>query len=252
MNNTKSTHQIKALIIDDEPLAHDVITHYLKTHNDIQVCAKCTDATQALQYLAANTVDLLFLDINMPGLSGIEMLKVLGNKPQVVIISAYSEYAIAGFELAVTDYLLKPVSEARFNTALDKVRQMLSLDKAKLSKENTSPLDDSIVLKVGRDKHKIILDHIGYLEAYGNYVKVWQMPNLSDEHTPTMLLANTTLKELLNRLPNDAFIQIHKSYVVNKKHITGQTNQTIQLTGDVAIKVGKSYKEVAKRVLEII
>ena len=104
---------IKALIVDDEPLAHSVILHHLKAHADVEVVGQCMNATQALSFLANNAVDLLFLDINMPELTGIEMLKVLANMPQVIIVSAYQEYALQGFELNVTDYLLKPVSAER-------------------------------------------------------------------------------------------------------------------------------------------
>ena len=113
---------LNTLIIDDEPLAHDVIKHHFQDQLDFKTVGNCYNATQALRYLANHQVDLLILDINMPALSGIELLKVLVNRPQVIIISAYQEYALEGYELDITDYLLKPVSLQRFLLALDKVQ----------------------------------------------------------------------------------------------------------------------------------
>ena len=224
---------LNALIVDDEPLAHQVILHHLKAHSDIQVSGQCYNATDALCFLANHAIDLLFLDINMPALSGIELLKVLANRPHVIIISAYQEYALQGFELDVTDYLLKPVDAKRLAAALDKVRMRAQLTQPPAPAQ---PLDLSghIVLKVEREKHKIALKEISYLEAYGNYVKVWQ--------GDTMTLANTTLKKLLTELPEAFFVQVHKSFVVNKQHITALTTQSLQLATGQAIKIGKSYK----------
>ena len=165
---------IKALIIDDEPLAHQVILHHLKQHQDTKVVGQCYNATEALVKLAKEKIDLLFLDINMPQLSGIEFLKVLANKPQVIIISAYQEYAFEGFELDVTDYLLKPVSAKRLDQALNKVRNSVKhISQADI----TTNQPQSIVLKVGKEKRKYLLENISMLEAYGNYVKVYQGRN---------------------------------------------------------------------------
>lgn len=231
---------LNALIVDDEPLAHQVILHHLQGHRDIHVSGQCYHATDALRFLANHAIDLLFLDINMPALSGIELLKVLANRPQVIIISAYQDYALAGFELDVTDYLLKPVDGARLSVALDKVRLRAQLTHPQAA---AVPLELSghIVLKVEREKHKVALKDISYLEAYGNYVKVWQ--------GDAMTLANATLKQLLAELPDAFFVQVHKSFVVNKQHISALTTQSLQLTTGQTIKIGKSYKVICQYLL---
>ena len=219
---------LKALIIDDEPLAHEVIKHHLNTHADIQLVGQCTHATEALHFLAENEVDLMFLDINMPVLSGMDMLKVLKNKPQVIVVSAYSEFALEGYELDVTDYLMKPVGEERLARALAKVRERLG---NKSTDDKTVP---SIVVKVDREKRKLEIDSITVLEAFGNYVKLWQ--------GDSMLLVSSTLRQLIEQLPQNQFVQVHKSFVVNTAQVTGVDKDHVRMQGDQLIKVGKMYK----------
>lgn len=218
------------LIVDDEPLAHEVIKHHLQDQLDFKIVGNCYNATEALSYLANDSVDLLILDINMPALSGIELLKVLNKTPQVIIISAYQEYAIEGFELDVADYLLKPVSASRLSQALDKVRRRLDIAP---SIDANNP--DYIVLKVDREKRKFVLDDISLLEAYGNYVRVWQGEQA--------ILVSSTLKQCLQQLPQQQFVQVHKSFVVNKRQVVAIDNHHIRLRGDRLIKVGKSFKD---------
>jgi two-component system LytT family response regulator len=228
-NNEIGTYiMLKALIIDDEPLAHEVILYHLAQHSDISIVGRCYNATQVLSWLANNHVDLLFLDINMPDLGGIELLKVLRNRPQAIIISAYQEYAIQGFELDVTDYLLKPVCSERLSQALDKVR---SRDQKKLSKE---PVTQHIVLKVDREKRKFTLTDITLLEAYGNYVKLWQGND--------MVLVNSSLKLLIEMLPNTQFTQVHKSFVVNNAKVIAVETNSVTMECGRTVKASKTFK----------
>lgn len=227
--NDIGANMIKALIIDDEPLAHEVILHHLAQHSDFSVVGRCYSATQALSWLATNHVDLLFLDINMPDLSGIELLKVLRNRPQVIIISAYQEYAIQGFELDVTDYLLKPVCSERLSQALDKVRFRTQ---KQLSNESVPP---HIILKVDREKRKFRLTDITLLEAYGNYVKLWQGND--------MVLINSSLKLLIEMLPCTQFTQIHKSFVVNNVKVIAVETDSLTLECGRTVKVSKTFKK---------
>ncbi|NDV90947.1 response regulator [Alteromonas sp. 345S023] len=222
---------ITALIVDDEPLAHTVILHHLHQHKDIHIVGQCFNAADTLTYLAKHPVDLLFLDINMPALSGIEMLKVMANPPEVVVVSAYSEYAVDGFELDVADYVLKPVSANRLAKALEKVR-------SRIDSQNDVPF---LRVKVGREHHRLKVEDIRYLEAYGNYVKVW---NEKD-----MVLVNSTLKQLFEALPRRDFIQIHKSFVVNKHKVTSTTSDTVVVANASQLKIGKSYKSSIKACL---
>jgi len=226
---------LKALIIDDEPLAHEVILYHLVEHADISIVGRCYNATQALSCLANDHVDLLFLDINMPDLSGIELLKVLRNRPQVVIISAYQEYAIQGFELDVTDYLLKPVCGERLSQALDKVR-------FRNEKETSNEVvPQHIVLKVDREKRRFTLDEISVLEAYGNYVKLWQ----GNE----MVLVNSSLKLLIEMLPKALFTQIHKSFVINNAKINAVETDSITMECGRALKASKTFKKKLQHLL---
>jgi DNA-binding LytR/AlgR family response regulator len=225
---------IKALLVDDEPLAHDVILHHLKAHSDIDVVGQCVNAAQALGFLANNTIDLLFLDINMPELSGIDMLKVLANMPQVIIVSAYQEYALQGFELNVTDYLLKPVSAERLQQALDKVRDRLDHLSTPIIIDEKPSAPEHIVLKVDRGQRKFEFNEITYLEAFGNYVKLWQ--------GESMVLISSTLKNLLEQFPSQQFIQCHKSFVINRDCVIGLNTDSIELQTGHKIKVGKSFK----------
>ncbi|GAB2916889.1 LytR/AlgR family response regulator transcription factor [Rheinheimera gaetbuli] len=218
---------LKTLIIDDEPLAHQVIKHHLQGCDDVAVLASCYNATEALRYLAQQQVDLLLLDINMPALTGIELLRVLQNRPAVIIISAYKEYALEGFELDVVDYLLKPVSAERLFAALNKVRRRLAA-----VKPATEPY---IMLKVDRGKRKFLLSDISLLEAYGNYVKVWQGQQ--------MTLVSSTLKRLLQQLPAQQFVQVHKSFVVNKDKIVAVEQEQLRLDANEPVKLGKLYRQ---------
>lgn len=226
---------LKVLIVDDEPLAHEVILYHLAAHLDFSIVGQCYNATEALRWLANNHVDLLFLDINMPELSGIDLLKVLRNRPQVIIISAYQEYALQGFELDVTDYLLKPVCSERLSLALDKVR----LRAQKPLPKKTVP--QHIVLKVDREKRKFTLVDITLLEAYGNYVKLWRAKD--------MVLVSSSLKLLIEQLPSTQFTQVHKSFVVNNAKIIALNTDTLSMECGKKIKVSKSFKKKVQQLL---
>ena len=226
---------LKALIIDDEPLAHEVILHHLAEHSDISIVGRCYNATQARSWLAKDHGELLFLDINMPDLNGIELLKVLRNRPQVIIISAYQEYAIQGFELDVADYLLKPVCSERLSQALDKVR-------SRGQKQSSNDIvAQHIVLKVDREKRKFTLEDITLLEAYGNYVKLWQGED--------MVLVNSSLKLLIEMLPNTQFTQVHKSFVVNNDKIISVETDSITMKCGRTVKVSKTFKKKLQHLL---
>jgi len=234
---------LDVIIVDDEPLAHDVLLHHLSMHKDVNVVGQCFNATEALALLANSSVDLLFLDIQMPALTGIELLKVMANKPHVILVTAYKEYALEGYELDVIDYLLKPVSADRLSQAIDKVR--LRCDKSNVKNEvqtqNDSSYSSHITLKVDRGKQKFVLDDIDYLEAYGNYVKVWQAHKVT--------LVSSTLKSLLEELSSELFTQIHKSYAVNNSKVKSVESGKITLLNGTHVKVGKSYKKMASSLI---
>ncbi len=245
---------LTALIIDDEPLAHDVILTFAKEVPFLEVVGQCYSATQALTYLASHQVDLIFLDIQMPMMTGIEFLKVLQNKPQVIVTSAYQEYALQGYELDVTDYLLKPFRYDRFIQAASKVlkyhaRQVEDNEKVDSGQERvateiapvikTTP--SHIFIKVDRKKVQLALTEISCLEAYGNYVKVWR----SDQS----LLTPRTLTSFAETLPKDQFIRIHKSVIVQISFIDFIEGNSLHLKGGQIFSIGKQNKESLRQAL---
>ena len=222
----------KVVLIDDEPIAHEVLLHHLKKYPHFEVIARCFNAVEALQLLANQHVDLLFLDINMPALNGIEMLKVAKQCPPVIIVSAHPEFAIDGFELNVVDYLLKPVSASRFEQAINK-----------LSATKPAPKQlDTLAIKVGRSLEKVTLANLLLLESYGNYVKIFTQDD--------MMLANATLKSLINELPAKSFVQINKSTVINLNHLHSASTKEVTLSNTQVIKVSKLFVEDARLLLK--
>jgi len=250
---------LQLLIVDDEPLAHQVLLHHLAAATNVQVVAQCYNAAEALAVLAHQPIDLMLLDIQMPVLTGLDMLKVLATPPQVIITSAYAEYALDGFALDVTDYLLKPISSERLAQALDKVRRRqlaraLHLGSAQPeSPKVLHPLSPapgistisqpavSIVLKVDRELRKFELARISCFEAYGNYVKVWQAGQ--------MTLVNSTLKQIHQQCEHNGFVQVHKSFLVNKQQVVAVDSQKIRLVDQLQIKIGEAYKDNARQIL---
>jgi two-component system LytT family response regulator len=234
---------LKIVILDDEPLAHQVLLHHLAAWPDVQVVAQCFSAAEAMAVLAQQQVDLLLLDIQLPVLTGLEMLRLLAQPPQVVIISAYAEYALTGFALDVADYLLKPVSAERLSQALTKVRRRLLLN-VPLAESQAAPqaaASDYLVLKVERERRRFELASICCFESYGNYVKVWQGDR--------MTLVNSTLKQLRAELEPAAFVQVHKSYLVAVRHVISRDSHQLQLSNHMLIKIGDAYKPQARLLL---
>lgn len=226
--------KLSAVIVDDEPLAHNVLLAYCDNLPFIEVIGQCYSATEALNLLAKKQVDLLFLDINMPMLTGLDLLKVLKQNPQVIITSAYQEYALDSFEFDVTDYLLKPFSFERCLQACNKVQQRFELIQQAQNSQQQADFDKSIIIKVDKKQCKLDLNDISCFQAYGNYVKVW--------HRGRTLLTARTLASFEQQLPAPEFIQIHRSVIVNLQHIEYVEGQVVRLTDGNTYNVGKSYK----------
>jgi DNA-binding LytR/AlgR family response regulator len=246
--------KITALIIDDEPLAHDVILTFAKEVPFLEIVGQCYSATQAITYLASHQVDLVFLDIQMPMMTGIELLKVIQNKPQVIITSAYQKYALQGYEYDVTDYLLKPFRYDRFIQATSKVFKRLSRDVEDCEPSNNeeqrvmaevTPLTKSnpnnIFIKVDRKQVQLALADISCFESYGNYVKVWR----GDQS----LLTPRTLTSFAETLPRDQFIRIHKSVIIQVAFIDFIEGNSLHLKGGQIFSIGKQNKESLREAL---
>lgn len=240
---------ISALIVDDEPLAHQVIEAYAKDLDFLSIVGNCHRATEAYSFLAREKVDLIFLDINMPELKGLDFLRTLENRPRIIITSAFEEYAIESFELQVSDYLLKPFRFTRFLRAANKVRSelgtfgMLSGAAVVLGSAGTGggteAMMDHIFLKVDRQYRRVNLKDIHYLESYGNYVKVWTGEEF--------LLTPRTLSGIIEELPKTEFIKIHKSYVVRKALVDYLEGNQLVMKNKQALPIGKLQREAVHR-----
>ena len=218
---------LKVLIVDDEAPAHDVMLHLIGAHGDLEVVGQCFNAAEALAALEQRAVDLMILDMRMPGFAGIDLLRGLPAPPLTIIASAHRDHAVDGFDLDVVDYLLKPVAADRFAAALDKVRR-------RMEERGASP-DDAVILKVDRTLRRLHPDEIVLAQAEGNFVRVWTS-------TEDNLLATTTLRALLDRLPGELFEQVHKSFFVNRTRITERARATIRLDTGHQVPIGKTFR----------
>jgi DNA-binding LytR/AlgR family response regulator len=218
---------IKCLIIDDEPLARDILESYCKEHSQLQLVGTCKNALDAKALMETEAVDLLFLDINMPELSGLNFYKTLIHKPKVIFTTAYAEYAVEGFELEAVDYLLKPFSFERFEKAVNKLSTYASPQ-------------NYLLLKADKRTHKVDYEKISYFESMGDYVKVI----LSEGKN---LIINETLKNLDQQLP-EAFIRVHRSYIIAIQQIQFLEGNQVKVV-DKMIPIGQAYRQNLERAL---
>ncbi|MGN7720232.1 LytR/AlgR family response regulator transcription factor [Chitinophaga sp. 22620] len=226
--------KMRCLIIDDEPLAHDVILKYIEDTPFLELAGQCYRATEALEFLNRQPVDLLFLDIRMPRLNGLEFLRTLHQRPLVIITSAYEEYALQGFELAVCDYLLKPFRFDRFLQAVNRAYAQFNQTQPLPSSSATPQNPAQLAVKTDKKLVFVDLQSVFYLESLGNYVKVWQ--------ENTYLLTARTLSSYETELPADTFVRIHKSYILNRKMIHALEGNIVHLRNGKQLPLGKNYK----------
>lgn len=230
------------LIVDDEPLARELMRNHIQKLDNFEIVAECGDAMKALEALRNHKVDLMFMDIQMPQITGIEFLKTLKHPPQVIITTAYREYALEGFELDVVDYLLKPITFERFLKAVNKYFQV-SADNFG-SVENYSPVNNNedayIYVKENKKVLKLHLNDILYIEGLSEYVKI---------HTPEKrIVTKTSMTSMEEKLPDHDFMRIHKSYIVSLRKIEAFTSTSIEITGK-ELPIGRSFKNNVAKVL---
>jgi DNA-binding LytR/AlgR family response regulator len=216
---------ISFIIVDDEPDAHKIIELYASRISKLNLRGNFYDPLLALKYLEENQIDLLFLDINMPGLSGLELLSALPTQPFVIFTTAHSDYAVQSFDFNVVDYVVKPIRFERFVKAVNRLDSFVP-------KTNVVPLQ---WLSLKGLKLKIKVSTILYIESFGNYVKIYD--------DKTFYLANTTMKEVEQTLPANIFLRCHKKYIVNKIKIEFFDNNLVFVKGGVKIPVGISYRQ---------
>ena len=233
--------KLRCLIVDDEPLAHDVILRYLDDIPFLEKAGQCYLATEAFAFLNHHAVDLIFLDIRMPKLSGLDFLRTLNQRPLVVITSAYEEHALESFELEVVDYLLKPFRFDRFLKAANRALEQYTLRKQTVLAPAPVVVQhepEPLYIKSDKKLVQMQLDDVYYLESLGNYVKVWGRDQF--------LLTQRTLGSFEEQLPADAFIRIHKSFILNKKFVHYIEGNMIRLLNGKVLPLGKTFKHVIK------
>jgi len=221
---------LKCLIVDDEPIARQILEKYIGELPNLELSGSCKNAIEAMNFLQINEVDILFLDINMPKLSGLNLIRSLKNTPNVIITTAYSEYALEGFELAVVDYLLKPFSFERFLQAIMKVQVK---NKSEPTKDIVQTENEFTFVKSDKKFIKLFFSEINYIEAHGNYIKIY---------TEKMLLIPETLSSFLDKLPV-SFIRIHKSFIINFDKLKLIEGNQVMLINKAKLPIGKSYKK---------
>ena len=226
---------VNCLIIDDEPLAINVIKNHIKEIDNLNVIDTFNSAIDALSFMKSNTVDLLFLDINMPLLDGLDFIKSLDKKPMIIITTAYSEYAIKTYELEVLDYLMKPISFPRFLKAVNRAFKELN---SNLTSNIGIAKRAHIFIKVDKKKmQKIYLDEILIIESLRDYLKIKTISN--------KYIIHSTLSSFTEKLPSNNFIRIHRSFTIAIDKIEAVQGNSVEIDG-VKYVIGRSYIEHVK------
>jgi len=223
---------IKCMLVDDEPLAMEVITAYLGKITGFEIVAKCKNALEAFEILQKETIDLIFLDINMPQLSGIEFVKTLKNPPKIIFTTAYRDYALEGYELNAVDYLLKPISFGRFMKAIDKVQR--KVEEQNINEPINISAEPFLYVKMDKRVLKIYLDDIRYIESQKDYVKIVTIEK--------EVITKQKISYLEERLSSGQFVRVHRSYLVAINKITAFSSTNVEIN-EIELPIGRSYKQ---------
>lgn len=231
--------KIKCLLVDDEPLAISLLQNHISKLDYFEVVGTCPNALKAAEVLRTTAVDLLFLDIKMPQITGIDFLKTLKNPPAVIFTTAYREYALESYELDIIDYLLKPITFDRFFKATDRYLRI----SAPVNSKVITPLqEDFIYIKNGPKFNKINVESILYIESVKDYIVIHQKENVK-------LTAKYKISDIEIELQDKNFLRIHRSFIINLKNITAFTAYDVEF-GNIEIPIGASYKEYAFKILK--
>ncbi len=226
--------KLRCIITDDEPMARKGLQGYVEKIDYLELVALCEDAIQLSNTLKVENIDLIFLDIEMPYLSGVEFLSGLTNSPKVIIVSAYEQYALKGYELNVVDYLLKPVPFDRFLKAVNKVYDL------SLKEKSTNSQSDSIFIKTSQKYEKVSFNDILFIEGMDNYISI--------QTTTEKYITHTTLTSFLEKLPAQNFIKTHKSFIVNINKVTSLEGNLLGIEKH-KLPVSRNYRSQVKELL---
>lgn len=227
-------NNLKCIAIDDEPLALEQINTYIEKTPFLECVALCQSAYDALEYLAQNEVDLMFVDINMPDINGMDFVKSLKQRPQVIFTTAYSEYAIEGFQVDALDYILKPISYANFLRAANKAKTWFELNHRQ--PETLQTTKDCLFVKSEYKLVRIMFADIKYIESANEYI---QIHLINDAPVSTLI----RLKVIEEQLPKDKFMRVHRSFIVNLDRVKVIDRNRIVFDNKVHIPIGDQYKE---------
>jgi len=232
----------QCLIVDDEKLGRDLIKSYLTHFDEFEVAGECHSALQAMPFLAKNSIDVLFLDVNMPQMSGIDLLKQQSNLPLTVLCTAYSEYALASYDFDVVDYLLKPIDLIRFSKTIAKISNRYALKQNAPFKQNTKE-DELAYFFVQSDykKIKIEITKINYIEAVEKYIHI----HCSNQKVLTLM----SMSKVMDYLPEDTFLRIHRSYIINK-HKIQQVERNRAIVADTELPISRANRKLLSDLLK--
>jgi len=235
--------KIKCVIIDDEPIAREIIREYISKLNELEVIAEFKKATEAISFINENKTDLLFLDINMPEINGINFARSLSNPPAIIFTTAYREFAADGFELQAIDYLVKPIPFDRFLKAVNHYFKLHSKSAERTTAETREkPEEAFILLKDSKKTHKIYLGDIKYIESDGDYIRFYL--------NSRKLMVRGSLSSMEVTLPPTLFLRIHNSYIINMKKINAITLYSVEIDG-TELPISRSHKEKVFKILNM-
>ncbi|MCB7480745.1 LytR/AlgR family response regulator transcription factor [Christiangramia sediminis] len=231
--------KIRCIIVDDEPVALDILENHLSKIAKIEIIGRCRNSTEAFNMINANKTDLIFLDINMPGISGISFAKSINKNIRIIFTTAYREYAIEGFDLHAVDYLLKPISFDRLLDAVNNFQEVLLSRKTEEIQNESS--GDFIFVKIDRKMHKIDFDKILWIESLSDYLKI--------EITDGTKVTRETISSIEMKLPQDKFLRIHRSFIIAIDKIESYSNEEV-IIQNKSIPISRTYKEQVIQGLE--
>ncbi|MCK8520090.1 LytTR family DNA-binding domain-containing protein [Aquimarina sp. D1M17] len=231
---------IQCLLVDDESPAIDLLKSHIKLLTNLEIVDSCYSAVEAFEVLKKKKVDLLFLDIEMPVLKGLDFLKTLQNPPKVIITTAYREYAIEGYDLDIVDYLLKPISFDRFVKAIDRFYERIPAVPNPSSVIQKEQNDTFFYVNVNKKHIKVVFDEILYIESLKDYVRI---------HTENQrIVVKSNIGKIEKQLPESLFLRTHRSYIVAIQKITAYTQKDLEI-GDLEIPIGSSYTNTVSSLL---
>jgi len=229
---------LRCLIIEDEPLAAEILSDHITALQQLELVGICSNAVQAMNALQENTIDLIFLDLHLPRIKGFEFLQSLANPPQVIVTTAYQEYALQGYEYNVVDYLLKPIEFPRFLKAIQKLRY---LEKQRNQQQSGTKQRPYLFFNVNKKKVRVYLDEILYIESLRDYVRIYQGSG--------SIVSKISISHLERQLPADRFQRIHRSFLINTAAIKVYDATTVEIK-DQVIPIGRNYRKAFEQYWE--